>query len=190
MNIEEVPIKKIKAAEYNPRIDLRPGDAEYDKLKKSIDEFDCAEPLEYAPDLLSGNGSLSQKRPIIAVWFLLDVRRASPGRLQHIAGMCEARRRFARSDGCVADKAECQKIEGKLNDLLIFSFTYPCCFGIMYNWGQESHLVCISASALVKSLSVFVFGCCNCDIRDDSVDVRRRMTLEENSAPFLGGLEW
>jgi ParB-like chromosome segregation protein Spo0J len=66
MNIEEVPIKKIKAAEYNPRIDLRPGDAEYDKLKKSIDEFDCVEPLVYAPDLLFGNDSLSQERPIIA----------------------------------------------------------------------------------------------------------------------------
>jgi ParB-like chromosome segregation protein Spo0J len=35
----------IKPAYYNPRKDLRPGDAEYDKMKRSIGEFDCVEPL-------------------------------------------------------------------------------------------------------------------------------------------------
>jgi DNA modification methylase len=45
MNIEKVPIHKIKPAQYNPRKNLKPGDAEYDKLAKSIDKFDCVEPL-------------------------------------------------------------------------------------------------------------------------------------------------
>ena len=43
--IEKIPIKKINPAVYNPRKDLQPGDVEYDKLCKSIDKFDCVEPL-------------------------------------------------------------------------------------------------------------------------------------------------
>ena len=45
MNIKKIPISKIKPAAYNPRKDLKPGDPEYEKLLKSIDEFDCVEPL-------------------------------------------------------------------------------------------------------------------------------------------------
>jgi ParB-like chromosome segregation protein Spo0J len=30
---------------YNPRIDLKPGDAEYEKLKNSINTFGYIEPL-------------------------------------------------------------------------------------------------------------------------------------------------
>jgi DNA modification methylase len=45
MQIEKVPIKKINPAPYNPRKDLKPGDPEYDKLKRSILEFDMVEPL-------------------------------------------------------------------------------------------------------------------------------------------------
>ena len=45
MKIETIPIEKIKAAPYNPRKDLKPGDPEYEKLKKSLTEFDLVEPL-------------------------------------------------------------------------------------------------------------------------------------------------
>jgi len=45
MKIEVVPISAIKPSAYNPRKDLQPGDAEYEKLKKSITEFDMVEPL-------------------------------------------------------------------------------------------------------------------------------------------------
>lgn len=45
LNIRRIPISKIKAAAYNPRKNLKPGDPEYEKLVKSIDEFDCVEPL-------------------------------------------------------------------------------------------------------------------------------------------------
>ncbi len=38
-------VKDINPAAYNPRKDLQPGDPEYEKLKKSILEFDMVEPL-------------------------------------------------------------------------------------------------------------------------------------------------
>ena len=45
LDIRNIPIGKIKPAAYNPRKDLQTGDAEYQKLLKSLDEFDCVEPL-------------------------------------------------------------------------------------------------------------------------------------------------
>ena len=45
MKIQRVKVSKINPAPYNPRVDLQPGDADYEKLRRSIDEFDCVEPL-------------------------------------------------------------------------------------------------------------------------------------------------
>lgn len=45
MKLETIPMSKIKAAPYNPRKDLKPGNPEYEKLKKSLAEFDLVEPL-------------------------------------------------------------------------------------------------------------------------------------------------
>ncbi|WP_141236944.1 site-specific DNA-methyltransferase [Paenibacillus sp. 7523-1] len=45
MNIRIVPIDQINAAAYNPRVDLQPGDPEYEKLKRSIEEFGYVEPI-------------------------------------------------------------------------------------------------------------------------------------------------
>src|SRR3990167_3647780 len=45
MKIERVKIEQINPAAYNPRIDLKPGDPEYEKLKKSINTFGYVEPL-------------------------------------------------------------------------------------------------------------------------------------------------
>ncbi|MFH0753669.1 MAG: site-specific DNA-methyltransferase [Candidatus Omnitrophota bacterium] len=45
MKIDKVTIDKINPAAYNPRLDLQPGDKEYEKLKKSIDTFGYVEPL-------------------------------------------------------------------------------------------------------------------------------------------------
>ena len=45
MRIETIPIEKLNPAPYNPRLDLKPGDREYDKIKRSIVEFDLVEPL-------------------------------------------------------------------------------------------------------------------------------------------------
>lgn len=45
MDIQKIPADKIKHAEYNPRKNLKPGDAEYEKLKRSIEEFGYVEPV-------------------------------------------------------------------------------------------------------------------------------------------------
>jgi len=45
VEIKTVKIKDLKAAAYNPRRDLQPGDKEYDKLAKSIAEFDYIDPV-------------------------------------------------------------------------------------------------------------------------------------------------
>lgn len=45
MEIKRMKLSDIKPALYNPRKDLKPGDPEYDKMKRSINEFDCVEPL-------------------------------------------------------------------------------------------------------------------------------------------------
>jgi DNA modification methylase len=45
MEIQKIPAEKLKAAKYNPRKDLKPGDAEYEKLRRSIEEFGYVEPV-------------------------------------------------------------------------------------------------------------------------------------------------
>ncbi|MEC2238598.1 site-specific DNA-methyltransferase [Bacillus velezensis] len=45
MNIKTISVEKINPAPYNPRIDLQPGDPEYDALKKSIEQFGYIDPL-------------------------------------------------------------------------------------------------------------------------------------------------
>jgi len=45
MKIVKMKLADIQPALYNPRKDLKPSDPEYEKLKRSIEEFDCVEPL-------------------------------------------------------------------------------------------------------------------------------------------------
>jgi DNA modification methylase len=45
MKIERLSIERINPAPYNPRVDLHPGDAEYEKLQRSLEQFGCVEPL-------------------------------------------------------------------------------------------------------------------------------------------------
>lgn len=45
MVIEKKNTKDLLPAEYNPRKDLKPGDVEYEKLKRSISEFGYVEPV-------------------------------------------------------------------------------------------------------------------------------------------------
>ena len=45
MNIQKIPVSQLKAAEYNPRKDLKSGDPEYEKLRRSIEEFGYVEPV-------------------------------------------------------------------------------------------------------------------------------------------------
>jgi ParB-like chromosome segregation protein Spo0J len=45
MNIQKISVEKLNPAAYNPRKDLKPGDKEYEKLKRSIEEFGYVEPV-------------------------------------------------------------------------------------------------------------------------------------------------
>ena len=45
MQIEKISISKLNPAQYNPRVRLQPGDAEYEKLKRSIQTFGYIDPI-------------------------------------------------------------------------------------------------------------------------------------------------
>lgn len=45
MQIRTIAVGRINPAPYNPRLDLRPGDPEYEKLRRSMGEFGLVEPL-------------------------------------------------------------------------------------------------------------------------------------------------
>lgn len=45
MHVRVIPIDQINPAKYNPRIDLQPGDPEYEKLRRSIESFGYVEPI-------------------------------------------------------------------------------------------------------------------------------------------------
>ena len=45
MLIEKENVAELLPADYNPRKDLRPGDPEYEKLKRSIEQFGYVEPV-------------------------------------------------------------------------------------------------------------------------------------------------
>lgn len=51
MDIQTIDIKKLNPAQYNPRKDLKSGDTEYEKLKRSIEEFGYVEPILINKDL-------------------------------------------------------------------------------------------------------------------------------------------
>ncbi|MFC1806082.1 site-specific DNA-methyltransferase [Planctomycetota bacterium] len=43
--VETIAVERISAAQYNPRRDLKQGDREYERLRRSIDEFGLVQPL-------------------------------------------------------------------------------------------------------------------------------------------------
>lgn len=45
MIIEKIKIQDLIPADYNPRKDLQPGDAEYEKIKRSLEEFGYVDPV-------------------------------------------------------------------------------------------------------------------------------------------------
>ena len=45
MQIQKKNVKELLPADYNPRKDLKPGDPEYEKLKRSIEQFGYVEPV-------------------------------------------------------------------------------------------------------------------------------------------------
>ena len=45
MEIRKISVDQLLPADYNPRKDLRPGDPEFEKLKRSVEEFGYVEPI-------------------------------------------------------------------------------------------------------------------------------------------------
>ena len=45
MVIQKLSVDNLVPADYNPRKDLKPGDPEYEKLKRSLSEFGYVEPV-------------------------------------------------------------------------------------------------------------------------------------------------
>ncbi len=45
LDIQKIAVEKLNPSKYNPRKDLKPGDPEYEKLKKSIETFGYVEPV-------------------------------------------------------------------------------------------------------------------------------------------------
>jgi len=46
MNLQRIPIEKLKPAKYNPRKDLKPGDPAYEKIKRSLNDYGYVDPVE------------------------------------------------------------------------------------------------------------------------------------------------
>ena len=49
--LKVLPVTDLKPAAYNPRKKLKSGDAEYEKIKNSIQEFGFADPLVVNADM-------------------------------------------------------------------------------------------------------------------------------------------
>lgn len=45
LNLQEMPLSAMHPAEYNPRVELKPGDPEYEKIKRSIETFAYVDPI-------------------------------------------------------------------------------------------------------------------------------------------------
>lgn len=45
MEVQKIPVSRLNPAAYNPRVELKSGEKEYEKLKRSIVEFGFVEPL-------------------------------------------------------------------------------------------------------------------------------------------------
>ncbi|MCA9024092.1 MAG: ParB N-terminal domain-containing protein [Planctomycetaceae bacterium] len=45
MKLQSLPVSDLIPAPYNPRISLQPGDVAFEKLKRSLDEFDLVQPI-------------------------------------------------------------------------------------------------------------------------------------------------
>lgn len=62
MQIKTLPIKQLKPAPYNPRVQLKPGMPEYERLKRSLTEFQLVQPLvwnETTGHIVGGHQRLS-----------------------------------------------------------------------------------------------------------------------------------
>jgi len=45
MQLQRLPVSDLRPAPYNPRVTLKPGDVAFEKLKRSLEEFDLVQPI-------------------------------------------------------------------------------------------------------------------------------------------------
>lgn len=45
LTLQTVPIERLVSAPYNPRVELKPGMPGYERLKRSLEEFDLVQPI-------------------------------------------------------------------------------------------------------------------------------------------------
>ena len=45
MNLQRIPVNRLKPAKYNPRKDLKPGDPAYEKIRRSLHDFGYVDPV-------------------------------------------------------------------------------------------------------------------------------------------------
>ena len=45
MQLQSLPIDQLQPAPYNPRVELQPGDSGWEKLRRSLTEFDLVQPI-------------------------------------------------------------------------------------------------------------------------------------------------
>jgi len=50
-SLQWIEVSKLRPAKYNPRKDLKPGEPEYESLKKSINEFGLVDPIIINKDM-------------------------------------------------------------------------------------------------------------------------------------------
>ena len=62
MKLEQMSIEELNAADYNPRVDLQPGDAVYESLKRSVEAFGYLQPIIVIQSILASRSS----RPVVS----------------------------------------------------------------------------------------------------------------------------
>ena len=113
MQIETLPIKKLKPAPYNPRVELKPGMPEYERLKRSLTEFELVQPLVWnktTGHIVGGHQRLSILKqegvtevPVVVVSISLQREKAL---------------NIALNNEQVAGKWEMEKLQDLLRDLI------------------------------------------------------------------------
>ena len=74
MKIIRKRIADMERATYNPRVELQPGDAEYETLKRSLEQFGMVEPVvwnERTNRVVGGHQRLT-----VAAWYSILVKTA------------------------------------------------------------------------------------------------------------------
>ena len=67
MQIEKKNVSQLLPADYNPRKDLKPGDKEYEKLKRSIEQFGYVEPVIWNATTSRVVGG-HQRLKVLTIW--------------------------------------------------------------------------------------------------------------------------